>query len=138
MYIERLKKIYTKSSTTVNLHKEGNKINIKRGVRYGNTICPKLITAALERLFRRLTWEIRGLKRDGDYLSHIRFADDILICANKPHELRQMLQELADENENQSNSKTKVMMENDTQINICEKHPDRERRKLLHLPGTEI
>ena len=56
--------------------------------------------AALESIFRRLTWETRGLKIDGEYLSHLRFADDILICTNTPHELQQMLQELADETEN--------------------------------------
>ena len=27
---------------------------------------------------------------DGDYLSNFRFADDILICPNTPHELKQM------------------------------------------------
>ena len=76
--------------------------------------------AALESVFRRFTWETRGLKIDGEYLSHIRFADDILICANTPHELQQMLQGLVDESENQgpnmNMSKTKVMMENDTPI----------------------
>ena len=43
------------------------------------------------------TWETRGLKIDGEYLSHLRFADDILICADTPQRLQQMLQELADE-----------------------------------------
>ena len=51
-----------------------------------------------------------------------------------------MLQELADESENQgleiNKSKTKVIMENDTPI-LCPQHSDRERRKL-HLLGTEI
>ncbi|MEG7522669.1 MAG: reverse transcriptase domain-containing protein, partial [Chromatiales bacterium] len=72
---------------------ESNKINIRRGVRQGDTISPKLFTATLESIFRRLTWKNRGLKIDGKYLSHLPFADDILICANKPHELQQMLQE---------------------------------------------
>ena len=71
--------------------------------------------AALESIFRRPTLETRGLKIDGEYLSHFHFADDILICANTPHELQQMLQELADESENQglkmNKSKTNVMME---------------------------
>ena len=53
--------------------------------------------AALESIFLLLTWEARGLKADGEYLSHLRFADDILLCANTPHELQQMVQELADE-----------------------------------------
>ena len=99
---------------TVHLHKETNKINIRRGVRQGDTISPKLFTAALESIFRELTWETRGLKTNGEYLSHLRFADDILVCANAPRELQQMLQELADERENQglkmNKSKTKVIM----------------------------
>ena len=58
------------------------------------------------------------MKIDGEYLSHLRFADDILISANTSHELQQMLQELADERKNQglnkNKSKAKVMMEKDT------------------------
>ena len=107
---------------TVHLHKESNKINIRRGLRQGDTISPKLFMAALESIFRRPTWETRGLKLDGEYLCHLRSADDILICANAPHELRQMLQELAGESENQPLNmcklKTKVMMGNDTVIYI--------------------
>ena len=42
-----------------------------------------------------------------------------------------MLQELADESTNQglkmNKSKTKVMMENDTPVSICQQHSDRER-----------
>ncbi|MEG7522940.1 MAG: reverse transcriptase domain-containing protein, partial [Chromatiales bacterium] len=87
-----------------------------------DTISPKLFKATLESIFRRQTWETRGLRIDGECLSHLRFADDIHICANTPYELQQMLQELAAESENQglkmNNSKTKVMMENDTPIYI--------------------
>ena len=120
MYIELLKEIFTNSSMTVHLHKESITINIRKGVRQGDTISLTLFTAALESIFRRLTWQTRGLKIDGEYLSHFRFADDILICANTPHELQQMLQELANESENQGlklhKSKTKVMKENYTPI----------------------
>ena len=48
VYIELLKEIYTNSSMTLHLHKESNKINIRRGVRQGDIISPKLFTAALE------------------------------------------------------------------------------------------
>ena len=48
------------------------------------------------------------MKIDGEYLSNLRFDDDIL----------QMLQELADQSENQglkmNKSKTKVMVENES------------------------
>ena len=105
---------------TVHLHKESKTINARRGVRQGDTISPKLFTAALKSIFRRLTWETRGLKIDGEHLSNFRFADDILICANTSHELQQMLPELADENQGlkMNKSKTKVMMENDIPIYV--------------------
>jgi len=79
------------------------------------------IAHALESIFRRrLTWETRCMKIDGEYRSHCRFADDILIWANTQHNLQQMLQVLADESENQglkmNKLKTKVMMESDTTI----------------------
>ena len=62
------------------------------------------------------------MKIDGEYLSHLRFADDIIICANTPHQLQQMLQEIADDSDNQglkmNKSKTKVMKETDTPIYV--------------------
>ena len=87
VYIELLKELYTNSSMTGHLHKESNKINTRRGVRQGDTISPKLFTAAFESIFRRLVWETRDLTIDGEYLSHLRVADYILISANTPHEL---------------------------------------------------
>ena len=59
---------------------------------------------------------------DGEYRSHLRFVDDILIIANIPDEVQHMLQELADESNNpglkMNKSKTKVMMEADTPIYV--------------------
>ena len=56
------------------------------------------------------------------YLSHLRFADDILICANTPHGLHQMLNQLADESDNRDlkmiKSTTKVKLENNTTIYV--------------------
>ena len=65
VYIEILKDIYTDSSVTVHLHKESEKIRIKRGVGQGDTISPKLFTTTLESIFRRLNWENKGVKIDG-------------------------------------------------------------------------
>ena len=66
-YIEILKDIYTDSSVTLHLHKESEKIRIKRGVRQGDTISPKLFTATVESIFRRLNWENKGVKIDGEF-----------------------------------------------------------------------
>ena len=122
VYIEILKDIYTDSSVTVHLHKESEKIRIKRGVRQGDTISPKLFTATLESIFRRLNWENQGVKIDGEFLSHLRFADDIFLCTETPQELQQMLQELSDESRQMglkmNITKTKVMVVDNTPINV--------------------
>ena len=97
-----------------------NKINFRSGVQQVDIISPKLFTAALESVVRRFTWETRSLTIYGDYLRHLHFDDDILIRANTPHELQQMLHDLADQRGNQglkmNKSTTKVMTENDTPI----------------------
>ena len=129
VYIELLKEMYPHSSMIIHQHKESNKINIRRGVRQGDTISPKLFTAALESIFRRLIWETRSLKIDGEYLSHLRFADDILICANTPHELQRMLHESADESKNQGLKiyKDEKGDARKRHTNICRQHSDRKR-----------
>ena len=99
----------------LHLHKESEKIRIKRGVRQGDTISPKLFTATLESIFRRLIWKHKGV--------NLRFADDIFLCTETPQELQQMLQELSDESRRMgvkmNITKTKVMVAVDnTPINV--------------------
>ena len=93
VYIEILKDIYMNSSVTVHLHKESEIIRVKIRVRQGDTISPKLFTATLESIFRRLNLENRGVKIDGEFLSNLRIADDIFLHTETPQELQQMLQD---------------------------------------------
>ena len=122
VYTEILKDIYTDSSVTVHLHKESEKIRIKKGVRQGDTISPKLFTATLESIFRRLNWENKGVKVDGSFLSNLHFADDIFLCTETPQELQHMLQELSDEiwrmGLQMNIAKTKLMVVDNTPINV--------------------
>ncbi|XP_030766932.1 uncharacterized protein LOC115890750 [Sitophilus oryzae] len=53
----------------------------------GDGISPKLFTTTLEEIFRQLHCTNKGLKTDGEYLNHLRFADDIVLIANNPEEL---------------------------------------------------
>ena len=103
---------------TVHLHKESEKIRIMRGVRQGDTISPKLFTATLESIFRRLNWEHKSVKIDGEFLSNLRFADD----TETPQELQHMLQELSDESRRMglkmNITKTEVMVVDNTPINV--------------------
>ena len=93
-YIQLLQNIYDGASATIKLHEMSQPIFIKRGVRQGDTISPKLFTAALENIFRGLDWERKGININGSYLNHLGFTDDIIIIAKTPQELQEMIQEL--------------------------------------------
>ena len=115
MYIELLKEVYTNSPPTQRKQHDQHQERSTTG-RYHNA-------HAVHGSTRKYipTTDLRNLEIDGEYLSQlIPFADDILICANTPHELQQIIQELTDESENQglkmNKSKTMVMMKNDTPI----------------------
>ncbi|KAK6726534.1 hypothetical protein RB195_004703 [Necator americanus] len=64
------------------------------GVRQGDTISPKLFTAALQRIMKSLSWEERGIRVDGRFLSNLRFADDIVLFSSSTNEAETMLNEL--------------------------------------------
>ena len=62
------------------------------------------------------------MKIDGEFLSNLRFADDIFLCTETPQELQQMLQELSDESRRMglkmNIAKTKVIVVDNTPINV--------------------
>lgn len=69
--------------------KKSKKSPIGNGVRQGDTMTPKLFTACLEGVFRKLEWEKSGIRVNGEYLSHLRFADIILFSESE--QLQRML-----------------------------------------------
>jgi len=94
VYINVLKHIYNNAKSFIRLHKDSKPFQLGRGVRQGDTSSPKLFTACLEKVFRRLDWETKGIKIDGESLNHLRFADDIILFASNFEDLQEMLQEL--------------------------------------------
>ena len=68
-----------------------------KGVKQGDLISPKLFTACLESVFRKLNWKQvqKGIMFGDDIKSNIRFADDTAIFGNSLKELKVMLEELS-------------------------------------------
>ena len=62
------------------------------------------------------------MKIDGEFLSNVRFAGDILMCTETPQELQRMLKELSDESRRMglkmNIAKTNVMVVDNTPINV--------------------
>ena len=119
IYIRILQDIYHDGTATIKMHRESEKIPIKKGVRQGDTISPKLFTACLEDIFRNLDWDNKGLNINGEHINNLRFADDIVLFSDSGEELQQMMEDLNRESLNvglrMNRKKTKVMFNNLTQ-----------------------
>ncbi|XGW34862.1 hypothetical protein V3C99_018701 [Haemonchus contortus] len=74
-----LRELYDNFTTRISPFYKGVIFNDKRGVRKGDTIPPKLFSAALENTTRHLEWEDLGKNAGDRYLHHLRFADDIVL-----------------------------------------------------------
>jgi Reverse transcriptase (RNA-dependent DNA polymerase) len=120
VYIETLINIYNSGTSVIRLDKESRKFPIQKGVRQGDTLSPKLFNAGLEQVFRRLNWDNTGITINGEKLSHLRFADDIVLIANNGEEAKAMLNELNQESNKLgmkiNMKKTKVMYNDYTNI----------------------
>ena len=77
----------------INFFCEPCRIEIKKGLRQGDTISPKLFVATLESLFRRMKWK-SGIKIDGEMLMHLLFGDDCVSFAESANKLRYMIAKL--------------------------------------------
>ncbi|KHJ97744.1 hypothetical protein OESDEN_02277 [Oesophagostomum dentatum] len=89
-----LRYIHTNARSVIQLGKAKIAINIERGVRQGDPLSPKLFTATLEHIFRRLSWATYGLSINGYQLTNLRFADDVVLIAKIEAELQEMIDEL--------------------------------------------
>ena len=102
-YIKVLREIYSNFTTGIwpfyknNINNNINIIiDVKRGVRQGDTTSPKIFTATLENAMRKLEWDDMGVKIDGRQLHHLRFADDIVLITPSISQAERMLTEFAE------------------------------------------
>ncbi|KAK6757612.1 hypothetical protein RB195_015434 [Necator americanus] len=93
-YVRTLANCYERCTTRIQLFHRPLTIPIGKGVRQGDTISPKLFTAALQWIMKSLSWEERGIRVDGRFLSNLRFADDIVLFSSSTNEAETMLNEL--------------------------------------------
>src|SRR5271156_5193002 len=89
-YIDLLINTYNNGCAEIRLDRVSPKFPIKRGVRQGDTISPKLFNAGLEEVFKRLQWDTI-VRVNGESISQLRFADDIVLISSSPEELQGMI-----------------------------------------------
>ncbi|KAG1664108.1 Retrovirus-related Pol polyprotein from type-1 retrotransposable element R2 [Nymphon striatum] len=93
-YIRMLDQIFRLGTSNIKFHTNTNVIRLEKRVRQGDSISPKLFTACLENVFRGLNWTSKGIPINGDRLTNLRFADDVVLLSESPQELQLMVEEL--------------------------------------------
>ncbi|KAK6765149.1 hypothetical protein RB195_025187 [Necator americanus] len=81
-YIKVLRELYRNFTTGISLFYKNIIIDVKRGVRQGDSISPKIFTTTIENAMRKLELDDMGVKVDGRQLHHLRFADDIVLITS--------------------------------------------------------
>ncbi|PZC75698.1 hypothetical protein B5X24_HaOG205730 [Helicoverpa armigera] len=121
-YIQILNHLHANATACVSLHKKTRKFPLGRGVRQGDTISPKMFTLSLEYIFQQLDWTNKGLVVDGERLSNLRFADDLVLISDNIDDMIIMIEELKTESLKaglkMNFNKTKIMTNIPTQIQL--------------------
>ena len=92
-----LRNLYSEATSVLRLHKDSEKFKLGRGARQGDNISPKLFTSCLQHaIINKINWENKGVRIDGEHLSHLIFDDDIVLIANSTSKLHDMLQDIHD------------------------------------------
>ena len=142
-YLDTIKHLYHEATSVIHLHTDSKKYRLQRGVRQGDNISPRLFTSCLQdAIIGKINWKDRGIKIYGEYLSHLIFADDIILITKSTSELQKMVQDIHETSKpvglNMHLGKTKVMWSpvvNKTDINI-NRRKIKEVRQLL-LPWSD-
>ena len=142
-YVQILEDIYTDATARIHIDEDISKpFKISRGVRQGDTISPKIFTAAMEEVFKKVDMKERGILIDGERLTDLRFADDVALLANSVKELEAQLNCLNKESRNvglkMHKGKTKFMTNFQTKESIeIDKEPIEKVESYKYL-GKEI
>ena len=100
-YVKILENIYRNASAKIHLDNHiSDSFNINRGVRQGDPISPKLFTAAIEEIFKTVYIDNDkdekkyGINIEGEYLTDLRFADDVALCTETEEDMESQLNKL--------------------------------------------
>ncbi|XKL63185.1 hypothetical protein PGB90_005549 [Kerria lacca] len=100
----------------------GPYFSIEKGVRQGDPLSPILFNSILEKIFKNLDWGDKGISINGEKVSNLRFADDVVIIAGSFNQLEEMLHELDNQGReaglNINTNKTKILTNNSLQRKI--------------------
>ena len=83
-YINMLQNIWSQATSRIHIDKlVSDEFPINRGARQGDLLSPKLFTAVMEAVFKKVDIS-EGITVDGENLTNIRFANDVALFNEAP------------------------------------------------------
>lgn len=103
-YIELLKRLYSQQAGTVRFDgKRSKKFEIQRGTKQGDPLSTLLFNSLLEHIFQQITttWSRKKLGLEislgvTEYLTNLRFADDVLLFGGSKQGMAKMMKDLSE------------------------------------------
>ena len=122
-YVQILENIYDKATARIHIDgMESEPFPIKRGVRQGDPISPKLFTSAIEEIFKKAELS-SGIEIDGETLTDLRFADDVALLTKTPQQMESQMNTLNNISKTvglkMHKGKTKYMLNYPNQDTVC-------------------
>ena len=113
-YLKIIKHLYSNAKSVVRTEIDSKCFRLRRGVRQGDTISPILFNIALNNeVINKIEWGDRGINIDGEYLSHLLYADDLILFSHSANEIQSMLEDISIESNKIgltiNTDKTKIM-----------------------------
>ncbi len=81
------------SEDYIKLDRKGENFSIEKGVKQEDPLSPNIFNSVLEEVFWKMNWEEKGIKINGQWMSNLRFADDIVLINQNADELKLMMME---------------------------------------------
>ena len=95
-YLNILQNLYIEATSVLQLHKDSEKFKLGRGDRQREHLSQTVYVMSVLHHHQQGQLENKGVRIYGEYLSHLIFADDIVLIANSTSKLQEMLQDIHD------------------------------------------
>ena len=92
-YVDLLSEASSGCTTDVSLLSSPIRVPVQKGIKQGDTISPELFTACLGNIMREMDWD-GGVLINDEWLTHLRFADGIVLVSDSTEQLQTMLNTL--------------------------------------------
>ena len=86
--------MYSNNEAWIKTDRLGKYFKIQKGVRQEDPLSSTFFVCVLEEIFRGLNWEDKEICINGEYLSNLRFADDVVLIEEDPDKMKTMVEEL--------------------------------------------